>query len=421
MPKRVTVRTWLPWIAAASLICATADAARRPRYGGVLRIAMRAVVDNPDPAVWPTSSIAFAVKTQITTQVFETLVRIDRKGRPQPWLATQWNHDAARRRWLFTAREGVRFHDGSLWQPEDGVVAVPADKPLAEILAALAHPSSAITQRSADGALLGTGPFRIARWDARSVTLAAHETHWQGRPFLDTIEVTMGLPLREQTLALELGRADVIEIPANELRAQRQNGVRLSVTPPIETIALLLHRDKTHLRERLSLAIDRQSIHQVIAQRQGDVTAALLPQWLSGYAFLFPPAFQPAPAAPAAPLTIDHDPQDTLLRAIADRVALNAAQAGMSMRRAAAGQRADVRLIRLRSPRTGAIHALRTFSQELGIAMPEASAFETEKSLMETAGIVPLLHLPVVLRLHERVRNWSETGALENVWVEDKP
>lgn len=382
---------------------------------------MRAVVDNADPAAWPSDSLASAAKQQITTQVFETLVRIDAKGRPQPWLAKEWTHDAARRRWLFTAREGVRFHDGSLWQPEGGAIAVPADRPIADILATLAHPRSAIVQRGPDGNLLGTGPFRIARWDAKAVTLAAHEAHWQGRPFLDTIEITMGTALREQTLALELGRADIVELAANEARAMRQRNARLSTTQPIETIALLLARDKAHLRERLSLAIDRQSIHQVILQRQGEITAALLPQWLSGYAFLFSTLFQPSAPTPPVALTIAHDPQDALLRAIADRVALNAAQAGLPMRAVTAQQKPDVRLLRLRTQGREASQALRELAADLGIAMPEASAYETEKSLIETAGAVPLLHLPVTWRLSERVRNWAGTWRLENVWVEDKP
>ncbi|MFN7931869.1 MAG: ABC transporter substrate-binding protein [Bryobacteraceae bacterium] len=415
------MRIWLASIAAVSLLCAPAEAARRPRYGGNLRVAMRAVVDNADPAAWPSDSLASAAKQQITAQVFETLVRIDAKGRPQPWLAKEWSYDAPRRRWLFTAREGVRFHDGSLWQPDNGVITVPADRPIAEILALLAHPRSAIAQRGSDGALLGTGPFRIGKWDAKAVTLAAHEAHWQGRPFLDTIEITMGASLREQTLALELGRADIVELAANEVRASRQRNARLSTTQPIETIALILSKDKAHLRERLSLAIDRQSIHQVILQRQGEITAALLPQWLSGYAFLFSTLFQPLPPSPPIALTIAHDPQDALLRAIADRVALNTTQAGLPMRPATNQQKPDVRLLRLCTQGRESLQALRGLSAELGIAMPEASPYETEKSLIETAGVIPLLHLPVTWRLSERVRNWAGTWRLENVWVEDKP
>ena len=37
----------------------------------------------------------------------------------------------------------------------------------------------------------------------------------------------------------------------------------------------------------LALAGDRSASHAVLFQRQGEISGALLPQWLSGYAFLF--------------------------------------------------------------------------------------------------------------------------------------
>ena len=40
--------------------------------------------------------------------------------------------------------------------------------------------------------------------------------------------------------------------------------------------------------QALSLAIDRAAIVNVLLQRQGEPAGSLLPQWLSGYAFLFP-------------------------------------------------------------------------------------------------------------------------------------
>ena len=46
--------------------------------------------------------------------------------------------------------------------------------------------------------------------------------------------------------------------------------------------------DDARVREALALAVDRTSIHRVLLQRQGEVSGSLLPQWLSGYAFLFP-------------------------------------------------------------------------------------------------------------------------------------
>src|SRR5258707_7059644 len=88
------------------------EAARRPRYGGTLRIEMRSATQSPDAADWPLSGL-----------VFETLVRLDDKGAIQPLLATSWTHDATRKRWIFTPRPGVMLHNGVAWEP--GVLGYP--------------------------------------------------------------------------------------------------------------------------------------------------------------------------------------------------------------------------------------------------------------------------------------------------------
>ena len=101
------------WIAAASALIAlgTVDAARRPRYGGELRVEMRAALRTLDPAVNSTDAAL------LVPAVFETLVRFDEKGDPQPSLATSWSHDAARKRWVFAARPNVMLHNGTPWSP----------------------------------------------------------------------------------------------------------------------------------------------------------------------------------------------------------------------------------------------------------------------------------------------------------------
>ena len=42
------------------------------------------------------------------------------------------------------------------------------------------------------------------------------------------------------------------------------------------------------LRGAIAAAIDRSAIYNVIFQKQGEVTASLLPQSMTGYSFLFP-------------------------------------------------------------------------------------------------------------------------------------
>ena len=44
----------------------------------------------------------------------DTLVKLDPLDRPQPALAVAWQTDPGGRRWQFTLRRGVKFHDGRM-------------------------------------------------------------------------------------------------------------------------------------------------------------------------------------------------------------------------------------------------------------------------------------------------------------------
>src|ERR1700676_4307823 len=89
-------RTPSRWIAAASALIALAavHAARRPRYGGEVRVEMRAALQTLDPTNPAADPLG------LIPAVFETLVRFDEHGDPQPCLATSWTHDAARKCWI---------------------------------------------------------------------------------------------------------------------------------------------------------------------------------------------------------------------------------------------------------------------------------------------------------------------------------
>jgi ABC-type transport system substrate-binding protein len=84
------------WIAAGNAILALAaalEAARRPRYGGELRVETRSAIASLDPGAVSEDPVALGAQRQWMPLVFETLVRLDDQGRPQPWLATSWTHD----------------------------------------------------------------------------------------------------------------------------------------------------------------------------------------------------------------------------------------------------------------------------------------------------------------------------------------
>jgi MarR-like DNA-binding transcriptional regulator SgrR of sgrS sRNA len=397
------------WIAAVSALIAlsTVHGARRPRYGGTLRVEMRAAPrDATDAALVPA--------------VFETLVKFDEQGDPQPLLATSWSHDTARKRWIFTARQNVMLHNGATWSPRGGVIEVPDDKPLPKILREMARPSNAIVVHGEDGSLIGTGPFRIVHWEPeKSATLAANDGYWAGRPYLDTVEIKMGRTLRDQELDLESGKTDVAEILVTDARRLKQKGVAISSTSFTETLALVFENSNVpdSTRQALALSIDRATINNILLQKQGEPSAALLPRWLSGYSFLFPIARDVGRAkqlaAGSPPLTFAYDRQDAILRPIGDRVAVNAGEAGITLRSSTGAP--DVRLMRLPIASRDSWTVLEDLAALLKLPSQGANLFDSEKVMLNGYRVIPLVHLPQMWATSGGVRNWPR---LADVWLD---
>ena len=78
--------------------------------------------------------------------------------------------------------------------------------------------------------------FRVTRWESgRRAVFTADEDARGGRPFLDAVDVQMARPLRER--AIELGRADLVELTPADLRRQPA-GQRIWSSRPIRLVAL---------------------------------------------------------------------------------------------------------------------------------------------------------------------------------------
>jgi hypothetical protein len=70
-----------------------------------------ALVDRIDPSNAPRPSNES--EQLLFRQLYETLIRVDCKGRVRPGLAESWRLDADSRTWIVTLRENARFSDGT--------------------------------------------------------------------------------------------------------------------------------------------------------------------------------------------------------------------------------------------------------------------------------------------------------------------
>jgi ABC-type transport system substrate-binding protein len=285
------------------------------------------------------------------------------------------------------------------------------------------------------------GAFRLEKWEpGRRAVWAANDDAAGGRPFLDSIEVNLGRPLREQALDLELGKGDLVEAGPNEARRLR----RTWASAPVRVMALVFDPKVKDpgVREALALAIDRAAIHSVLLQRQGEIAGSLLPQWLSGYAFLFSAAQDLARArslvaslpAGARALTLGYDAAEPMARSIAERIAVNARDAGLLVAVSTQNRNADVRLMQARLESLDPARALADVAAGLGLGQPPKASspealYAAERGLLDGHRAVPLFHLPDVYGPGPRVHTWLTPGIgklgewrFENVWLEkDRP
>ena len=320
--------------------------------------------------------------------------------------------------------------------------------------------------RDADGTFNGTqgsGPFRISDWQpGKTLTLAANDKFPGGRPYVDGIEITMGRAAKDRLLDLELQKTDFAEIAPQDARHAAERGVRVSLSKPDELIALVFvgnphDKTTTAVRQAVSLSIDRAAIANFILQKTGEPANGLLPQWLSGTEFLF--AQLPASAtatgtarakellsqiAAIPKLVLGYDAADPLAQAIAERIVVNAKEAGVTITTQALPAGATIRAsatsqlpvdaliqrVRITSTTPAVDENFAEAERLAGIETPTHATNSTpqdvldrERAVLATYRIVPLERVPQVYGLSARVRNWTapepgETWPFADVWLD---
>ena len=430
--------------------------AARPRYGGTLRVG---------------TTDAGAMR-HVNALAYEGLVVVDASGALRPALATSWDSDAAGRRWTFRLRHGVKLHDGSLLQPpqiaatlrdvhadwqistEADALTVDPGREMRDLPWQLADSTNSIAIRQGAGAAVGSGPFRIERVEAGLIALRAHDEYWDSRPFLDAVEVRTARSPADQLIDVETGRADMVSIQPTDVRRIEQRQLRIESSGSLELIALafeppLATSASEAVRRTFAAAIDRGAIARVVMQGRAEAASALLPQWVSGYApFVFDGKAAPLSRSAVAALPADRrtlalrvTPSDPVAQTVAQRIAVNARDAGFTVTvqaPAGLGPRFDLRLLRLSFRAAGPPQALSDVMAGLGprtltllgrVTRPDAGAsledvLLTERTLLASNIVIPVVHVPDLYAIGLRAQSWNgpavlPSGAwnLANVWL----
>jgi ABC-type transport system substrate-binding protein len=444
-------RRGFPLLAAVSLLLAVvAGAATRPHYGGTLHVCLRATPTSLDP-----NQAGWAGSRNLLGLIFDTLVTLDDQGQPRPALATGWQAESGNQRWQFSIRRGITFPDGTALTAEvvatslraanptwkvfstgDAVI-VERDSPTPALSAELALPRNGIVKREG-GEIAGTGPFVVTQWDTgRKLVVTARDDYWGGRPFLDSIEVEMGRNFREQMVAFDLGKAQVVEVAPEQAHRAATEGRRIEASSPIELVALVFNRDPqsapdSKQREALSLSIDRRLLNSVVLQNGGEPAGGLLPNWMTGYGFLFPvdvnlvrAQLERAEIPETSVWNLEFDSNDSVARVLAERIVLNARDAGLRLQLATGAS--DIRLVRVPLASLDAQVTITELTAAFGVPQAKINGsslddlYTAENSLLKSQRVIPLLHLRAACAVSKTVRNWGKArgGAwqLPDVWL----
>lgn len=311
-------------LAFAGSLSAGSSWAQTDASGGSLRFSVPVIPTSCDPHFHNLTA-----NTGPLSQIYEALIFLDERGRPQPRLATSWRI-VEPTVWEFTLRRDVLFHDGTPFTARDVVAAVEriptvpnspglmtsfiasvariealgdhtvrieTHAPAPYLLLQLAFvmvPKSDIANRATSdfnegSAAIGTGPYRFAAFSPGHVLeCLPHDGWWGGRPDWRHVALRQVPTGSARTAAVLAGDTDIIEqVPfANLAILERDAAVEVYSSDPSFTYYLALDavrpespyarapdgsnplRD-VRVRRALSIAINRQALVERVLEGRG--------------------------------------------------------------------------------------------------------------------------------------------------------
>ncbi len=320
-------RTIIAGAAAAAALPLDLRSAYAQQAGGApLRIAMSL---SDVPRMWAGPDAGFEGLRFGGYFVFDALInwdlsKADQPSRLTPGLAESWRVDPAdRRKWIFTLRAGVTFHDGapfdadaviwnldSVFNQQSPQFHAPRVAMIRSRLSSLGsyekvdERTVAITTNTIDGMFAyqmsfllmasparwrelggdwqrfamqpaGTGPYRVVAITPRErCELAANETYWDKARIPKTARTAL-LPIADgnaRIAALRSGQVDIVEsVPPDTIAAMRAAGIQVAMNgyPHVWAWRLNVQQGSPfhdiRVRQAANLALDRQGLVALLA------------------------------------------------------------------------------------------------------------------------------------------------------------
>lgn len=307
----MTIRPWLSSLLVLALVAGPGCVSREARFGKVLIFGKTKDAVKLDPA-----EVNEGESSAVTQNIYDTIVRF-KPGSTAiiPGLAETWSVSPDGKRYTFTIREGVEFHDGTVcdaaavkynfdrqrdeqhpghtgvfeyWlnffapvveaveAPDARTLVVTLKSPDATFLTNLALFSMGIVSPAAIAKWgkdivrhpVGTGPFKFSVWvPSQKIILEANPNYWDGRPAIDKLVFK---PIPENSVRLlELENGSIHGMsginPDDVARIKRHPRLNLITGPGMNVGYLALNTEKKpfgdlRVRRALNHAIDKQAM-----------------------------------------------------------------------------------------------------------------------------------------------------------------
>ena len=263
--------------------------------------------------------------------LYDNLVQFDEKLKLLPGLATKWEQAQDGLSWTFTLRQGVKFHDGTLFNAEavkvfferwigpekpkranlftpyvksvevlgEYGIKVYLKRPFAFFINNIAHSSSGIVSPAALKKYgkdivrhpVGTGPFKFQEWVVGDhLTVVRNDDYWAGKPKLAKIIVKTVKESSGRVMMLQSGDADlIVKVPSEDIpRLERDSKIKLDTTETLKVLFLGINNAKkpftdVRVRQALAYAIDKEIIAKTIYQGRAEAVPSIVAPLTTGY------------------------------------------------------------------------------------------------------------------------------------------
>jgi len=261
---------------------------------------------------------------EIAANVFEGLVRFKKNSTAiEPSLATSWKISENGKRWWFTLRRGVKFHDHSPFNAQAVLysfqsrleknqtayqrlsflfsfithirssdpysVEIILDRPYAPFLIALADSAvfiqSPTAGKSSPYLPVGTGPFRFTSWaKGKSLILTNNHDYWGGTGNVEKIIFKVMPDSLGRLLQIKSGSADMTAIQSSKEydELSRNNEIAILGNQSISTHYLAFNTrkkpfDRQEIRSTFLHIISKENMVKQIFQKLADPAYTPLP------------------------------------------------------------------------------------------------------------------------------------------------